>query len=343
MSKNLILVTGANGFIGQHLCRRLLKDGQKVLALIKDRDKDEIPSHKKLKKIYGDITDKKFLKENLKGIKVVFHLAAIARLQYNYTEKDYFKINVTGTKNLLEVAHENKIKRFVYISTIEAVGPADGVNPLDEKTPPHPVNIYGKTKLQAERLVLKYYKTKRLPVTIIRLPMVYGPGNMLIFSRLFKLVSKGIYPLIGRKEIIMEFCNIHNAIHGMLLAERLKKAIGEIFFINDGRSYSIKEVLMAAAKAQNVNLRFFIIPIWFAYTIGFVIEVCAKIFPFPPLVMPQTKKPFFSRGTVSWTTKSVNMCSSKKAKMLLGYKPVVSLAKGVKEAVSWYRKRGCLK
>ncbi len=339
----MILVTGAAGFIGHHLVKTLRDAGQSVLALVEPGQRLEHSPGPGLSVVEVDVGDRAAVLA-LPPVEGTIHLAAIARLQYNKGDDEYERVNVQGTQNLLDHAAACKARRFVFVSTIEAVGPAGGERPLVESDPPAPTNVYGRTKLEAEGRVIAASRAGAVPGTVLRLPMVYGPGNTLIFSRLFKLAATGWYPRIGSRDVWMEFCNVHNAIHAMRLALERPEAVGEVFFINDGHSYKISEVLTAAAKAAGrERLRFVVIPERLALLGGRGVELAAKLYPHPPLITPLTKKPVFSRGTVAWTTKSVNWCSSEKAQRLLGYRQQVPLEVGVAEAVAWYRAQGLLK
>jgi nucleoside-diphosphate-sugar epimerase len=339
----MILVTGAAGFIGHHLVKTLRDAGQPVLALVEPGQRVEHPPGPDLTVVQVDIRDRAAVLA-LPPVQGTIHLAAIARLQYNKGDEEYDAVNVQGTQHLVDHATACQARRFVFVSTIEAVGPADGQRPLVETDPPAPTNVYGRSKLQAEQLVIAASDRGQVPGTVLRLPMVYGPGNTLIFSRLFKLAATGFYPRIGQADAWMEFCNVHNAIHAMRLALEKPEAVGQVFFINDGRSYKISEVLTAAAKAAGrKKLRFLVLPERLALLGGRGVELAAKLYPHPPLITPLTKKPVFSRGTVAWTTKSVNWCSSEKAQRLLGYRQQVPLEQGVAEAVAWYREQGLLK
>lgn len=330
----MTLVTGANGFIGGHLVRALLDADARVLALVEPGDRWAGPDDPRLSVVTADVRDRAAILA-LPAFSGAYHLAAIPRLQYNRTDADYEAVNVEGTRNVLDAALAHGA-RVVHVSTIEAAGPAVDERPLDEEQEPRPENVYGRTKLEAERAALLH--AAAIPVTVLRLPMVYGPGNMLVFSRLFKLAATGWYPRFGPHDPWMEFCNVGNAVHAMRLAMAHAAAPGRTYFVNDGRSYRVSEVVGAVARATgHARVRFVEIPVGVALAAGGAMEMLATLWPRPPVVMPQTGKPVYSRGTVAWTTRSANYCSSARIAAELGYAPVVSLDEGVAEAVAWYR------
>jgi UDP-glucose 4-epimerase len=331
-----VLVTGANGFIGQHLVRRLLSEGRKVrgtryaerpLYFIRS---DEVEWQT------VDLMKKESLKGIAEGIDCIYHLAAIPNNDHSKTWEDFYSVNVEGTFFLLEEAKKSGVKRFVYISTVEAAGYSDGIYPRKESDPPFPANNYGKSKLEAENLVLN--GSWPFECAVVRLPTIYGPGTFLIVPKLFGMVNLGIYPFIGSGNALMEFCYIENAVQAIVLAGTRKEAVGELFYVSDERSYSIKEVITAIAAAMNKRILTIHIPRWIAYMIAWLWELSAKIFPFPPLVSPASKKPFFTRETVWWTTRNVNIVSTEKIRRLLGFVPSITLSRGCVETWKWLKK-----
>jgi len=331
-----ILVTGATGFIGQHLTRKLLDmHGKRSVRIVSKDDSaklyffsaDEVESKK------TDISNRESLSGIMDGIDVVYHLAAISRNDLSKTWDDFYAVNVLGTINLLEEAKAAGVKRFVFISTVEAAGFGDGVSPRKETDPPNPTNNYGKSKLMAEREVLSgAWPMER---TILRLPMIYGPGTFLIAPKLFGMVRRGFYPMIGGGSAKMEFCYVDNAVDGIILAGKKKEAAGELFYISDERSYSIREVVSAIAESSGKRVFFIGIPIFAAKFLGLCWEIAAKILPFPPIVSKYSKKPFFSRETVFWTTKDVNTVSTEKIKSVLGYSPAININEGTRKTAEW--------
>jgi UDP-glucose 4-epimerase len=349
-------VTGGTGFIGSHLVDRLVKEGHEVTCLVKKNRKDlkklgteavEVSYLKKLgvEIVYGDLRSKKSLikiANRIKSVDVVFHLAALARAYEYLGVKDYFLTNVEGTRNLLEAFKKKRIEKFIYVSSIEAVGKSKTGEPLTEESPCNPVGIYGRTKRLAELLTLEYYKKYGMPTCILRFPMTYGPRSTLLWPRLFNLVRKGFYPIIGSGETKFEFCFVGNEVEGMMKAAEAENINGEIFFISDERSYKIKEVLEAIAKEMNVDLKIIHLPYTLAYLLAINIEGLSKIFKFYPFAVPETGRPAFSRRTIDWTTKDSWICDISKAKRMLKYKPPFSLREGLRITIDWFREIGLM-
>jgi len=335
MSKSAI-VTGGNGFIGSYLSNELVIRGYRVIRLIQDTPANRQTNPGQDIRFF-DLAKPESMKDICEGGNVVFHLAAIPREQTNFNKEDYIQVNVNGTRCLLEEAAHAGVGRFVYVSTIEAVGPAINSVPLTEETEPHPLNNYGKSKLEAERLVNNFH-SGQMTCSVVRLPMIYGPGNYLNVPKLFGAVQRPVFPLIGNGHALMEFCFVGNAVQGLILAGEQEKAAGEIFFISE-ESRRLRDVISAVAKAENVRPFLFVIPVPLAYILALLIEGAAVVLPFKPFRSPITHKPLFTRKTIEWTTHSVNICSAEKAACVLGYKPPFSLEEGLRITVEDFRKR----
>jgi UDP-glucose 4-epimerase len=332
MTKNA-LVTGANGFIGQHLCRSLLDDGFKVRGMLHEHAPLYFVEEDEIEWVTADLRVKETLQDVCSGIDTVFHLAAIPRNDLSKSWDEFLEVNVRGTERLLCEGQKAKIGRFVFISTVEAAGYGDGINPRKETDEPHPDNYYGKSKLAAEGLVLSAdWPFERV---VLRLPMVYGPGTFLIVPKLFGMAKRGFYPLFGSGDTLMEFSYVGNAVHGMRLAAEKKEAVGQLFYVSDERSYTIREVVSGIAEAMGRKVIFIRIPVWIAYAGAFVWELMAKLLAFPPIVSRYSKKPFFTRETVWWTTRNVNTVDQSKAKSLIEYRPEVSRLDGCQRTWSW--------
>lgn len=328
-----VLVTGAEGFIGRHLCRSLLEGGFTVRGTRLSSKRPEFVGEAGMEWVECRVEEPETLRDLCSDIYTVFHLAAIPRNNIGLDWEQFEAINVGGTRNLLREAARSGVRRFVFVSTVEAAGYGDGTNPRREADEPHPVNNYGKSKLLAEELVMK--GGWEFETTTIRLPMIYGPGTFLIVPKLFGAIRTGFYPLIGSGETLMEFCYVGNAVHGIRLCGKHPDAAGELFYVSDERSYSIREVALAIAESMRRKVRFLSVPVWAANLLGLSWELLAKIFPFPPIVSPYSGKPFFTRETVSWTTKNVNIVSIDKISTVLGYEAPFGIADGCRATSKW--------
>jgi nucleoside-diphosphate-sugar epimerase len=233
----VLLVTGATGRIGKHLVNALLKEGEEVRVLIRERMVD----FENVETFYGDLLDKESLKKAVEGVDTIFHLAAV--VDYSAPEDLMFKVNVIGTKNLLDVFKGDK---FIYLSSTAVLGKKLKKLPANESTSYSPSNFYGKTKMEAEKLV------KENKGIIIRSPDVLMPrfaeGYDLIFSKLLQEKM----PIIGDGKNFIDYIYINDLIQALLLAKD-KGRKGEIYIVSGKGVKTQKECLEIACKYLNVE------------------------------------------------------------------------------------------
>lgn len=184
-----ILITGATGYIGQFLARRLLGEGYPLF--LASRNRHNVPKGLKAKgcKAYqGDIKDKKSLKD-MEKVDAIFHLAADKTIHGD--RETLWKTNVEGTRNILDLSLKLGVKKFIFASSIEAVGPVslEGL-PVNETLPSRPSNPYGESKFEAEKLISEYCKKDGLNAVIARIGTVYGLSSSFIFPIVESLVCK---------------------------------------------------------------------------------------------------------------------------------------------------------
>jgi len=334
--KKLTLVTGGTGFIGSHLVEALVDRGERLRCLV--RKTSNIAHLKKLgvELVCGDLLDKESLKSAVKNVSVIYHLAAqvrphkiISRLRE--LSNTYQEVNVGGTKNLVEASSAEDISKFIYFSSIAAVG--TGVN-LTEASPCQPITDYGKSKFESEKYILSLVRTKNFPALIIRPGQVYGPRCLAMYT-FFKLIKYGIFLTIGNGANWIPVCYVNDLINGTLLAEKRGK-IGDIYFIFE-KVYMFREYVQTIAQAVGGRLSRLYFPKSIAYLSALFKEACESIFRFKiyPFHMDLSKGGVLSIST-SW------LGSIEKARIELGYNPIVDLGKGIELTVKWYRNVGLL-
>ncbi len=229
------LVTGASGFIGQILCRRLTEKGVRVRALTRGADNgpwDEI--------VAGDLTGE-IRPGTLQGIDTVFHLAGKAHA-LNETRQDdaeYFAINTEGTKKLLEAAAVAGVRRFVFFSSVKVFGEGGG-ECVDEDSALSPQTPYGYSKLQAEGLVLDGGYVPH-PV-VLRLSMVYGPTRKGNLPRMIEAVARGRFPPLAELGNRRSMVHVDDVVQASLLAAQNAQAAGQAYIVTDGQPYSTRQM-----------------------------------------------------------------------------------------------------
>src|SRR3990172_2848019 len=169
------LVTGATGFIGSHLTEELIRRGYSVTCLVRKASSPRWLDGIEATMVCGDCEDEGSLNGLSADFDYIFHLAGLTKAK---RDDDFFRANSGGTENLLRVLSRKarRLKRFLYLSSLAAVGPSEDGAPLSERAAPHPVSSYGRSKREGEEINLR--NRDRIPVTILRPPAVYGPRDM---------------------------------------------------------------------------------------------------------------------------------------------------------------------
>lgn len=326
-NKTKVLVTGVGGFIGSHLAEALIKKGYEVVGLLAPEEDSPWIKNLDAAFIYGDIADKGSLYKALEGTTYIYHLAAL--LGGSQGEKIY-QTNFEGTKNLVDVCLDLgiKLKRFLFSSSVAAMGPAQKKEIFDEEVRCKPVSDYGKSKLLAEQF-LSSVKI-RLPITIVRLPLVYGPRNFWGLFYLYKVINKRIRIDIGEAETNVGF--ITDIVNGMISASESPIAAGKTYHLGEDKAYSSNEVMNIIAKAlgkKTVRLK---IPYSLLNLTTLFFELYAKITGTKPVIQRQAITDYFKYRY--WR---IDM---NKAKREFGFEAKVPFEAGAKITADWYKKEG---
>ncbi len=183
------LVTGATGFVGSHLVEALRRAGHDVAALVRTPGKAAALGVLGVEQVRGDLGDRDALARAAEGRDAVFHVAGLTAAR---DEGEYLRANRDGTRAVVEAAERAAAGRFLYVSSMAAAGPARRGRPLSGGEPPMPVTAYGRSKLAGESVV----REARVPWTIVRPPMVYGPRDREVL-KVFQLARLGLAPVFG--------------------------------------------------------------------------------------------------------------------------------------------------
>ena len=324
-----IAVTGATGFLGSHLCERLIGEGYQVSILARDEDKARVFEGRVAKTIIGDIADKNAVAELVAGNDIVVHLVSNFRTASGPPES-YHHINVDGTAAVLEAAEKAGVERLVHCSTIGVHGSVQ-VTPANEETPFRPGDLYQETKVISENLVRSAIGKTAMEIVIVRPCSIYGPGDMRML-KMFKMLSKGSFPMVGPCKENFHAVYIDDLIDGFMLALTRPEANGETFIIG-GESYlSLNDYVNVVAEAVGApppRLRF---PYWLFYGAAVVCEaICVPLRIEPPLHRRRVR--FY---------KNNRAFDISKARARLGYNPKVDLKEGMERTAQWYRQNGYL-
>lgn len=324
INKLNFLITGATGFTGSALTKRLVKYGHCVRIIARNSKKINSDLKGNIEVIEGSITDQKIINQAVKGIDVIFHIAAVFR-EPGISNQTYWDVHVKATELLLNAALENGVKRFVHCSTGGVHGHIEDP-PANENYRFSPGDIYQITKLEGEKKAFEFYKKTGLPVTVIRPAPIYGPGDIRLL-KLFKIARQNYTFLLGDGNIFYHMVYIDDLVDAFLLAATNKKAVGEAFIIGGGESLTLNCLLDQISEYLNYSKNKIHLPAKPFQILG---TICEKI------CIPLGISPPIYRRRVDFFTKSRSFDITK-AKEILGYEPKVTISEGLKRTAEWYR------
>jgi UDP-N-acetyl-alpha-D-quinovosamine dehydrogenase len=252
---SVILVTGASGFIGQALCRQLVRRGHRVRALIRHAA-HPIPAGATPAFAAG-LDDRAALATAVDGVRAVVHLAARVHLMREIAPNPlqaYRQVNVEGTRVLLSEARRAGVQSFVLASSVKAVGEST-CDPWTEATTPQPSDPYGIPKLEAEQVVLEPARGSSLVPTVLRLPLVYGPEAKGNVPRLLRLVKSGLPLPFGGIQNRRSMLFLGNAVSAISRIVGGGPESGGLFFLADNEVLSTPALLQLVARTLHCPCR----------------------------------------------------------------------------------------
>ncbi len=246
-----LLVTGAGGFIGSHLAERLVELGAAVRALVHYNALgtcgwlDESPARGSMQVIAGDVTDRDCVRQAMKGMEIVFHLAALIGIPYSYhVPASYVRTNVEGTLNVLQAARELETGRLIHTSTSEVYGTARRV-PIDESHPLQGQSPYSATKIAADKLAEAYHLSFGLPVVTVRPFNTFGPRQSAraVIPTIVTQYLAGEVVRLGNLIPTRDFNYVTDTVEGFVRAASAPAAVGQTINIGSGREISIEDLV----------------------------------------------------------------------------------------------------
>lgn len=319
-----VLVTGANGFVGRHVCEQLTRTGWNAWGLVRrQKQHDNGQSHS----IVGNLHDPAALSAALRGTRWVIHLAGRAHVLRESSPDpllEFRRVNVTGTSVLLDKAINARVSHFIFVSSVAAVT-SMSARAVDEDTPEAPDTPYGVSKLEAENVVREKCTRAGIRFTILRPPMVYGPGMKGNPLRLFRAIDRGLpLPLggIGNRRSSVYVGNLALAIATVLTADG---AIDELFLVGDSAPMSSAEFAQKAARALGRKPRLIPVPVPLLRGMAAVADRVGAIIPLP-----------LNSSTVDRLTGSLAVDWSK-LRHKAGFEPEWGVDEGLAVTAEWYR------
>jgi len=323
-----VLVTGANGFVGAMLCRKLIERGDKVTGLIRKTSDLSLLKNLSIRRVIGSLEDPASLDESVRGTEIVYHLAA-AVSDWG-TLKRFRRINVEGTRNLIGASVKAGVSRFVYVSSV-AVHSFIDASDLDENAPQLPTPFpYARSKREAEALVMDYNRRGLIQTVIIRPGDIYGPGDRITLLKMAPLLEKGRMGTIDHGRALGAFTYVKNLVDGLILAGIKPEAAGQAYLITDGIKLTWKDYLEKLAEAIEVRRPWYSISGCLAFGIAVLLESIYRLFHIQ-------SRPLLTRYVVKHMTGDFHFRVDK-AKRELGYQPCTDISEMIRETAEWYKK-----
>lgn len=318
-ARGRVLVTGASGFVGGHLCPELMAAGWTVRAVVRNpeaaRRLPEGVEHFMISGI-GSETD---WAEGLEGVDAVAHLAGRAHVTHEESADPmgaYREVNVGGTRRLAEACSEAGVCRLVFVSSVKAVGEGAPVA-YTEETACRPEDAYGVSKLEAEGALAEVFTRTGLEAVVLRPPLVYGPGVKANFLRLLGLVERGLPLPFGSVKNARSMVYVGNLVGAILLCLEHPAASGGTFFVADGEPPSTRGLVMKMGEA---------------------LKRPARLVPVPVPLLRLGGRVTGRSAEVDRLVGSLTM-STEKIRRHLGWSPRYSVDDGLRETVNWYKAR----
>jgi len=320
-----VFVSGATGYIGIQLVKRLAGSGTQVHALYRSKEKARLITLKNVKLFKGDILDRSSLETAMKDCQSAYHVAAFAGV--SATASKIHELNVEGALNVLRIAQKLNMNRVVVTSTAGILGPSRAGEEVDENTSPPDsfFTSYEHSKYILEQ-ELKRFNTESIEIIIVNPTRVYGPGLLSesngVTSMIKKYIKNNWRYLPGSGNQCGNYVFVEDIVTGHLLAME-KGEPGERYLLG-GENLTYLQLFGLVREASGCKRRLFRIPLWLMLFISQIIKILSSITGRPPLIVPELVRKFNHHWRVS----------SEKAIRELGYTPV-SAREGIERTVQW--------
>lgn len=323
---NKVLVTGATGFIGCHLIKHLLNNSTQVRILTRNKTNTHFFTQTQI--MTGDLTIAESLNGLCSDIDTVFHLGGYAHAwaEGNSQFADRHHVtNFLGTQNILDEAIRSNVKRFIFISSVKAVGESDTC--IDESWNQPPTSPYGIAKRKAETLVLASKDNTDMHVSILRLPIVYGPqwkGNL---ASMLRAIDRGLFPRLPNTRNRRSMVSVDDVCRAAITAANHPKADGNVYYVTDQIDYSSAIIYSLMRQALGKSPSKWYIPLWAFKCLALAGDIGSSIL--------KRRMPFNSDsmtklfGSASY--------SSQRIQQDLGFKPADTLEKMLPRIIDAYK------
>ena len=324
MTEPLYLVTGAGGFVGSWMTRRLLDEGKRVRAMVRQESQRADLETIGADVCIADLQQPESLAAAVEGITGVYHIASLFR-QQGFSEEHFHDINAEGTRRLLEASAAAGVRRFVHCSTVGVHGHIENP-PADEHAPIHPGDLYQRTKLAGEQIALEWFESGRMQGVVIRPAMIYGPRDART-NKLFRMVARKRFFYVGRGEGLVHWIDVRDLARAFHLAMEREEINAEVFIICGRRHMALREMCEIIAADCGVSPPKLNLPVKLMQWAGSCCEWICKPFGIEP--------PLYRRR-VDFFTKHRSFDGSK-AERLLGFEPAQDPEREIADILASYR------
>lgn len=307
---NKILVTGANGFVGNALCQTLGAQGHNVVSAVRQSTRESDFEH-------GCLTSNSDWMPALRGCDSIVHLAArVHQIHENPADAAaaYRDMNVAVTLNLARQAISAGVSRFVFVSSIKVNGETSGSRPFSPANLPRPEDAYGLSKWEAEQGLRNLSGDSGMELVIVRPPLVYGPGVRANFLRLLNLVHAGVPLPLGMVKNPRSLVSLYNLVDFLGLCVRHPNAAGKVWMVSDQQDVNIADLIRLIAAAMGKS---------------------ARLLPIPPVMLAGLAS-FLGKKAITTRLLDALQVDSTAANTLLDWAPVMTVEEGISRTVAHF-------
>lgn len=323
-----ILVTGATGFTGRVLTRRLAAEGHELRAIVRPSsqlgDLESLP----VTWIRGDVYDPACVQEGMDGVHYVFHMATLYR-DASAAADEHHRVHVESTKLLARAAlRQPGFRRFVHVSTVGVHGHIEHP-PADENAPFAPGDAYQESKLEGEQWLRGFATENGLSHTVLRPAAIYGPEDKRLL-KLFRMAAKPFFPLVGKGKCLYHLIHVEDLAELMIRAAVLPVAEGEVYICGNPEPIGLEDIGRLVAETLGKPFRVLRVP---AGPLFFAADVCEA------LCRPLKISPPLYRRRVAFFTKDRSF-DTRKLQTHFTWTPLYSNEEGVRRTAQAYREAG---
>ncbi len=322
-----VLLTGGHGFVGSHLVRLLVESGDHVRCLSRRPEPPARLQGLPVEIVPGDLGSARGFGPALEGVEEVWHLGALTRAR---TRSEMLRVNTRGTLALAEAARRAGVRRFVFCSSLAAVGPSEDGRPLTEEAPLRPRTVYGLSKRLAEEGL--FGSQAGLEVVVLRPPAVYGPYDRDLLA-LFRGAARGVLPVVGGAGRRLSLIYAPDLAEGLLRAGRAPASAGRCWFVTRDPVLTQQALVEGLAAALGRGVLRLSLPTSAARLLGSLTSLGAQLTGGTPLL---TRERVREIGEGHW------VCSGEGLAQALGWRARTPLEAGLAATAAWYRQHGWL-